>query len=132
VTITHLLAELAAGGAGELLEGLSVFLTPRAGSTANAALFESDQRVRPTFRMEIKTRDPSAVNKLFEFTLKVARATIPEIPGLCAGDPARTALTTRFVVEGPVDDVVVSTTPRWRCLDPIGGSTEFPERLRTP
>jgi hypothetical protein len=118
VTVNSLLNEVE--GAGELVKGtggvdiLPIDLFPRDGSTPTAAIFETSSGARPSFRMEIKTREEG----VFEFNLKVDRATIPAFPKLCAGGTRpKTNLTTSFVINDGVNPVVVSTEQAWRCLD---------------
>jgi hypothetical protein len=129
VTIDDLLNEM--GGAGELGQRVSTTLTARPGGNPNAAIYETPDGIRPTFRMEIKNRDPE--NPVFEFNLRVDRATISAFPELCEGEPPTTDLTTSFSIDDGVNPpVVVSTVQRWRCLDLIGGDPEKPRSLRVP
>jgi hypothetical protein len=110
----------------EATEFLPLLLSPRAGSTATAAIYETPSGTRPTVRAEVKTRD--AKTGLMEFTMRVDRATIPATPANCAGGGPLAELATSFALNlrgAPAAEppVAVHVSPDWRCL----GSA-----LRTP
>jgi hypothetical protein len=119
VTLNLLLDE--SDGAGELVQGIdgadSVPLTlfARGGGTPGAAIFEPlDVTTRPTFRAEIKQRDPK--KPIFDFLLRIDRATLPVPPVLCNEQSPTTALTTSFTINDGVNPpVALTTTPLWRC-----------------
>jgi uncharacterized repeat protein (TIGR01451 family) len=123
LTITELLSENGAGGAGELVKALGggpllpVTLTPRR-ARATDAIYQTPSDDRPAIRVEVKNR-PRGSNE-YEFNLTIKRSVIPGDPLLCA-EPApmetpETALTTRFRVTGPGIDAQVSGTGTWKCF----------------
>jgi hypothetical protein len=70
---------------------------------------------------------------VFEFTLKVDRASIPVFPELCEGDPPTTDLSTSFsVLDGVNPPAVATVTAAWRCADLIGRNPSFPATLKLP
>lgn len=119
LTLSTLLDEAGAGGAGELLEGfagtavLPVTLGPRRGSSPNAAIYESSGRPRPGFRVAVR-RYPGDV---FQVRLRVNRATISTGPALCTGTPATTLLTTTLSFGDGLHPPVLSKTfvEPWLC-----------------
>lgn len=138
VTIDNLLNEQ--GGAGELVKGINgvnlppVILFARPGSTATGAIYETPSRTIPKVRLEIRAKGEG----LFDWRLRVDRATIPA-PSLCAGTPRLTTnLTTSFVIRDggsearPSADLEVRAEQPWRCLDLTGGDPTKPGSLRTP
>jgi hypothetical protein len=137
IVIGSLLKELGVEGVGELVKGadgvpiLPMTLTARPGGKPNAAIFETTSAARPSVRIEIRNRDPQKA--LFEFSLRVDRASVPAFPELCEGQPLATNLTTSFIMDDGVNPAMaVSTVAPWRCLDLIGGDPEEPRSLRTP
>jgi hypothetical protein len=120
--------ELVRAGTGDPI--LPVLLFARPGSKANSAVYESDQQIRPTFRLELKKRDPKA--GLFEFRLRVDRATITKFPS-CESVPLAANLATTFVVDDNTNPLTfVSTTNPWRCVDPRNDDPLQPSRLVVP
>jgi len=120
-------------GTGELIKAadgaavLPIELTARAGSTANAAIYETASGVRPSFRMEIKNRNPGTGP--LEVTLAIDAASIPSFP-LCDTDPAAAELITSFTVDDDVNPpAVFSTAQDWRCQ---GTDPASPTKLRAP
>jgi uncharacterized repeat protein (TIGR01451 family) len=123
ITITQLLAENGAGGAGELVKALGggpllpLTLTARR-ARATDAIYQSPNDARPQIRVEVKNR-PRGSNE-YEFNLTIKRSVIPADPLLCVepapGETPETALTTRFRVAGPGIDAAVSGTGTWKCL----------------
>jgi hypothetical protein len=118
VTINSLLNER--GGTRELVKGtggvdlLPITLRPRSGSKPTAAIFETPSRAIPKVRLEIQTKGQG----VFDFLLRVDRATIPAFPQLCGGEPRPTTdLVTNFIIDDGVNPIVVSTKQPWRCLD---------------
>lgn len=134
VMITKLLDER--GGAGELVKGtggvdlLPIILSPRPGAKANAAIFESPSGEVPKVQLEIQTKG----HDIYDFLLRVDRASIPAFPQLCAADGRLTThLTTRATIDDGVNPPLeVSTTQPWRCLDLIGRDPKKPRSLRVP
>jgi K319L-like, PKD domain len=119
LTISSLLNESDAGGAGELVEGtegaalVPLTLAPRAGARATSAIFTTPGSVRPSVRVSVRRRSDGT----YQMSLKVNRATIPVGPALCAGDPMTTTLTTEISfgdgVNPPVFGEAFSTA--WIC-----------------
>jgi hypothetical protein len=114
VTIDQVLNE--ASDIGELVRGaggaplLPLTLQARRGGNATGAIFETPTGVRPSFRIELRRRNPSRAQ--YEFTLRVDRTTIPEVPRGC---PAGATLGTSFTLMDGVKSVTVPTTRIWRC-----------------
>ena len=136
VTVERLLNEI--DGAGELVRGsagadiLPITLFARAASGPSAAVYESIPRSdRPNFRMEVKTRTPAS--GVFEFNLKVDRASMPGFPERCDSRSLTTPLTTTFTVLDGVNPPAVATiTEAWRCTDLAGRDPRFPRSLKLP
>jgi hypothetical protein len=134
VTIDMVLNEV--GSAGELLPGLPITFSPRPGSTPTAAIYETPSRVIPKVRLEIRAKGDEG---LFDWRLKVDRATIPNPPQLCSGTLRLTTnLTTSFVISDGGSEVLPSVIvpvrieQPWRCLDLIDGDSQKPRSLRAP
>lgn len=93
---------------------LPISLDARSGGTPTAASFETLSGVRPSFSMEIQNHDPE--KGLFEFNLTVDRATIPDFPIRCEGQPLTTNLSTTFIIDdGANPPVVIMIEQPWRC-----------------
>lgn len=122
LTITQLLSENGAGGAGELVKALGggpllpLTLTARRARSTDA-IYQTPNDDRPAIKVEVKNR-PRGSNE-YEFNLTVKRSVIPGDPLLCVepepGETPETLLTTRFHVAGPGIDAQVSGTGTWKC-----------------
>jgi hypothetical protein len=114
VTIDQVLSE--ASDIGELVRGaggaylLPLTLQARPGGNATGAIFETPTGVQPSFRIELRRRNPSRAQ--YDFTLRVNRTTIPEVPRGC---PAGATLGTSFTMMDGVKSVTVRTARAWRC-----------------
>jgi hypothetical protein len=111
VTLEALLHEVE--GAEELVSGLPLVLTPRAGSDADEATFKSVPHRQPKVRLDIRER----AGQPAEFRLKLEQATIPQFPQHCAleEDPT-TALALRFTIDDGVNlPLVVEGEVAWEC-----------------
>ena len=116
-TWQSLLAEVGAGGAGELIKTIDdapvvPLLVPRKRATANDALYET-QRYRPQVRFQLRRRGTH-----YEFRLKLDRGLARTVPHLCTGDPA--GQTSSFLHQFSIDDGVnpvldVATVQIWSC-----------------
>jgi hypothetical protein len=108
LTLQNVLTEQ--NGAGELLRGgngagiLPQIFTARPGGTATQAHFESADGAQPSFRLEVKNRDPK--KGILEFTLKAEDGVIVT-SRRCAANSQRTALTTRLTLNDGVHPVQV-------------------------
>ena len=143
VTITQMLDETGLGGAGELLgsaddPSLPLVLLPRAGSSAENAVFATPSSTRPQARFAIRRRSEGQV----QFLLKISRAIIPTAPALCGGDPEETRITTQIALGDGVHApaAVLRFTQPWECRDgrlrisnpPPPGPSPTPTPVGTP
>lgn len=107
-------------------------LVPRAGGAADEVIFESDQRVRPTLRLQVKNRG----NGFIEFSsgLKIDRACIND--GVAQGGLLfPKALQTSFVLTcAPPCNIGYAVAPTWRVSGPSGGchGAANGSNIRTP
>jgi hypothetical protein len=125
VTVDKLLFDELLGGGTELVpDAVSVAsdVPARPGSKPAAAIFEHST-TRPSFRMELKSRDPST--GLFEFAIRLDRAVADTCPGGGAAPCAALtrSLRTTFSVVCPnpsAPDTVVEVTKKqnW-CRNPL-------------
>jgi len=119
LTISSLLKEGAAGGAGELVQGtggaalVPLTLSPRIGSRDSSAIFVTAGTLRPSVRAAVRRR----ADGTYQLNLKVSRATIPTSPALCSGDPSTTSLTTTISFGDGVNPPVLTKTfdTAWLC-----------------
>ena len=123
-TFEWLFAELAPGGAGELMKTandasfLPITLPSDDSSEVDEAKYETPGSYRPKIRLELE-------NDLgeFEFELRLDRGLMRNRPKLCKVDPAdrklKTSITQTFVVNDGVNPPLrVSTTQAWECTKP--------------
>jgi len=124
------------GGAGELVAGSDqVSLAPirlpaRPGGNPAGAFFETPRGAIPKVGLEVQFKQPG----LFDFRLKVDRATIPAFPRMCTlGSALTTNLATTFTLDdGANPAFTVTTVEPWRCTDLIGRDPRKPRSLRVP
>jgi len=136
VRIHSVLGEAGEGGAGELIKGtdgvdlVPITFSARPDARPNGAIFETGPGVLPKARLEIQTKGQG----VYDWLLRVDRATIPAFPNLCTGGRRLTTkLTTSFTIDDGVNPpVVVETVKPWRCLDLVGGDPHRPRTLRVP
>jgi hypothetical protein len=119
LTITSILGEGAAGGAGELVTGtggvalVPLTLPPRIGSRDVSAIYVTAGTLRPSVRATIRRR----ADGTYQLNLKINRATIPAGPALCTGDPSTTTLTTAVSLSDGVNPPVFTQSfdAAWLC-----------------
>jgi hypothetical protein len=123
VTIDGLLHEVE--GAGELVSGLPLVLTPRSGSEADEATYTNAPNTPPTVRLDVRQR----TGRPAEFSLKLENASIPQFPQHCAlEEEPTTALALRFTIDDGVNlPFVVEGLAEWECL---GDDPQTPETLK--
>lgn len=112
------LTEVLAGEEGELMLGidgapaLPVVLENPQCSASGDVIFRSPDDARPNFRLSIRERTAD----VFDFQIKITRASIPERPAACLASPGPAALATSFVLaDGANPDAIVATAESWRC-----------------
>lgn len=121
-----LLEILTPPGGAELVDApacIGVPLSARRGSKINDAIFESDQRQRPTCRVQIKDRGRGEL----EFALKVDRVSISGAGGAFLG--------TAFQLDCDSGVVIpFAAVPTWRITGSAGGNHGGPNgvNIRTP
>jgi hypothetical protein len=115
------LTDVLANDLGELVRGidgapvLPVVLEEPQCSSSGDAVFRSPDDVRPSFRVAVRER----TDDIFDFHVKITRATIPTRPTACTGGAASSALGTSFVLDDGVNpETVVATIESWRCKGP--------------
>jgi hypothetical protein len=112
------LTEVLANDLGELVRGidgasvLPVVLDDPQCSSSGDAVFRSPDDARPSFRVAVRER----TDDIFDFHVKITRATIPTKPAACTGGATSSALGTSFVLDDGVNpETLVATIEDWRC-----------------
>lgn len=114
LTIDHLLSD---ESLGELLRGidgtpvLPLTLESPQCSSSGDAVFRTPDSARPSFRVAVRQRAAG----IFDFHIKVTRATIPTAPAACSGGETSADLATSFVLDEGTGSTVVATIESWRC-----------------
>jgi hypothetical protein len=96
---------------------LSVTLPARAGSSADSAVYVSPGTIRPSFRAAARRLADGRV----QISIKVNRASIPNGPELCSGDPSTTNFATTISFGDGVHAPVFSKTfiQPWLCQSSV-------------
>jgi hypothetical protein len=123
------------GGAGELVQGVPLTLTPGGTDPTEGFFFSTPAGVSPAYRFAIKIQDPQQAK--WTAHLKVDNAVLPNYPTLCtfiSSNTYKTNLTTTYAIypSGGGAPLVVSTVQAWRCLDFVGHDLNKPASLRAP
>ena len=91
-------------------------LSPRRGSSATAAIYETASGVVPKLRVELKQRDPSKGE--VEFNARVERVMIESAVACTDSEEGNTDLRMRMTLtSGAGTSVVIDTEQRWACRD---------------
>jgi hypothetical protein len=95
---------------------LPLTLSPRQGSSAATAIYETGSGGAPKVRVELKQRDTNQPE--IEWKLTAERVTIVEPESYVDGEPGSASLQTRMVVSSNAEPaLVLSAEQPWRCED---------------